>query len=59
MLEIFSQAGKEARRDIVFIIVIHLLLLSLYAVVYHHLPHNHLDINPHYILTKINGTLGL
>ena len=52
ILELLSQAVKEARRDLELIIVIHLLLLNLYAVVYDCLRQNHLDILPRYIFTN-------
>ena len=35
MLKTITQAGQAAWSDFIFIVVIHLLLLSLYAFVYH------------------------
>jgi len=39
MLKTISQVGKAVWSDIIFIIIIYLLLLSLYAFVYHNLPY--------------------
>lgn len=39
MLKTISQVGKEVWSGIIFIIIIHLLLLSLYAFVYYNLSH--------------------
>ncbi len=48
MLKTISQIGKEVWSGIIFIIVIHLLLLSLYAFVYYNLSHFSATSKPQY-----------
>lgn len=53
MVETIAQVGKEIWTDIIFIIVIHLLLLSLYAFVYCNLFHFSMTSKPQYPSTNL------
>ena len=55
MLKPIAQVTEEGWRDIIFIFIIHLFLLSLYMVVYYNLSHFRAASNPHYHSTS--GTI--
>lgn len=48
MLKTICRVGKEDWSGVIFIIVVHLLLLSLYAVVYYALSHSSATSKPQY-----------
>ena len=52
MLKMISQVGKEVWSGIIFIIVIHLLLLSLYAFAYYNLSYFSAASKPQYPYIK-------
>ena len=52
MLKPIALVAKEGWRDIIFIITIHLFLLSLYMVVYYNLSHFPATLKPRYPVTN-------
>jgi len=57
MLKVVTQVGKEVWSDISFVVVVHLLLLSLYAFVHYNLFHSSGTSKPRYPSIPTDATI--